>query len=66
LVAGDDPEAKRVVTQRIEQIRFAPVDTGSLRDGGRPPQPDGTIYNKAMTALEAKEALARLAQAYAG
>jgi len=31
----------------------------------RPPQPDSTIHNKPMTALEAKEALARLAQAYA-
>ena len=29
-VAGDDAEAKSVVSQLIEQIGFAPVDTGSL------------------------------------
>jgi hypothetical protein len=65
-VAGDDAGAKRTVTQLIEQIGFAPVDTGSLRDGGRKQQPDSAIYNKPMTGQEAKEALTRLAQAYAG
>ncbi len=65
-VAGDDAQAKRLVTQLIEEIGFAPVDTGSLRDGGRKQQPGSTIYNKPMTGQEAKEALTRLAQAYAG
>jgi predicted dinucleotide-binding enzyme len=62
-VAGDDATAKRVVTQLIEQIGFAPVDTGSLRDGGRKQQPGSAIYNKPMIGQEAKEALTRLAQA---
>lgn len=64
-VAGDDLEAKRTVMQLIEEIGFAPVDTGSLRDGGRKQQPDSAIYNKPMTGLEAKEALTRLTKAYA-
>jgi len=50
----------------IEEIGFAPVDTGSLRDGGRKQQPGSTIYNKPMTGQEAKSALTQLAQTYAG
>ncbi len=65
-VAGDDADAKRLVTQLIDEIGFAPVDTGSLREGGRRQQPGSAIYNKPMTGEEAREALARLAQAYAG
>jgi hypothetical protein len=64
-VAGDDADAKRVVTQLIEEIGFAPVDTGSLREGGRQQQPGSAIYNRPMTGEEAKEALTRLTQAYA-
>jgi len=65
-LAGDDAEAKRAVAKLIEEIGFAPVDTGSLRDGGRKQQPDSAIYNKPMTGEEAQAALTRLAQAYAG
>ena len=63
-VAGDDPEAKEIVMRLIEQIGFAPVDTGSLRDGGRKQQPGSPIYNKPMTGQEARKALAGLAQAH--
>jgi predicted dinucleotide-binding enzyme len=65
-VAGDDAQAKRTATQLIEEIGFAPVDTGSLRDGGRKQQPGSAIYNKPMTGLEAKAALTQLVQTYAG
>jgi 8-hydroxy-5-deazaflavin:NADPH oxidoreductase len=58
-VAGDDEQAKHVVAKLIEDIAFAPVDTGSLRDGGRNQQPDSLIYNKSMTADEAHKILAR-------
>jgi predicted dinucleotide-binding enzyme len=44
-VAGDDAEAKAVVSRLIVEIGFAPVDTGSLRDGGREQQPGSPIYN---------------------
>jgi predicted dinucleotide-binding enzyme len=47
-VAGDDAEAKKVVSRLIEEIGFAPVDTGSLREGGRKQQPGSPIYNKPM------------------
>jgi 8-hydroxy-5-deazaflavin:NADPH oxidoreductase len=53
-VAGDDLNAKAVVSGLIEQIGFAPVDTGSLREGGRLQQPDSIIYNQTYTAREAR------------
>jgi predicted dinucleotide-binding enzyme len=56
-VAGDDEEAKRVVKQLIEEIGFAPVDSGGLREGGRLQQPGSPFYNKPMTGAEAVEAL---------
>ncbi|MGC2694499.1 MAG: NADPH-dependent F420 reductase [Candidatus Angelobacter sp.] len=61
-VAGDDAEAKKVVTRMIEEIGFAAVDTGSLREGGRLQQPDSPIYNKTYNGREAREFLAKLNQ----
>ena len=61
-VAGDDAEAKAGVSRLIEEIRFAPVDTGSLHDGGRRQQPGSRIYNRPMTAREARIALSDLGQ----
>jgi predicted dinucleotide-binding enzyme len=52
-LAGDDLEAKSVVSGLIEDIGFAPVDTGTLREGGRLQQPDSLIYNQTYTAREA-------------
>src|SRR5438270_11528629 len=45
-VAGDDQAAKQIISNLIEQIGFAPVDTGSLREGGKSQQPNAPIYNK--------------------
>jgi predicted dinucleotide-binding enzyme len=56
-VAGDDTEAKRVVSRLIEDIGFAAVDTGSLREGGMRQQPGTTIYTHPMTARDARAAL---------
>jgi 8-hydroxy-5-deazaflavin:NADPH oxidoreductase len=56
-IAGDDAAAKRTVAQLVEEIGFAPVDTGSLRDGGRRQEPDTPIYNSVMTGREARAAL---------
>jgi 8-hydroxy-5-deazaflavin:NADPH oxidoreductase len=53
-IAGDDAEAKQTVARLIEEIGFAPVDTGSLREGGRLQQPDSLIYNQTYTAREAR------------
>ncbi len=56
-VAGDDAAAKRVVCGLIEDIGFAPVDTGNLREGGRRQEPGSPIYNRPMTAREASQIL---------
>ena len=56
-LAGDDAEAKAVVARLIEEIGFAPVDTGSLRDGGRLQQPGSPLFARLMTGREAREAL---------
>jgi predicted dinucleotide-binding enzyme len=56
-LAGDDEPAKHVVSRLIEEIGFAPVDTGGLREGGRQQEPETHIYNKTLTAREAREFL---------
>jgi predicted dinucleotide-binding enzyme len=56
-LAGDDEDAKALVARLIEEIGFAPVDTGTLREGGRRQQPNTPIYNRSMTGREAREAL---------
>ena len=53
-VAGDDEAAKRSVMKLIEQIGFAPVDTGSLRDGGRLQEPNGPLYNQELSGDQAR------------
>jgi len=60
-VAGDDSEAKAVVSKLVGESGFAPVDTGSLREGGRRQQPGSPIYNVPIKPAEAREELARLA-----
>ena len=60
-VAGDDLEAKAIVSKLTEDIGFAPVDTGSLREGGRKQQPGSPIYNNPMTAKLAHTRLNEIA-----
>jgi predicted dinucleotide-binding enzyme len=57
-IAGDDSEAKAVVSRLIEDIGFAAVDTGFLAEGARTQQPGAAIYNREMTAAEAAKAVA--------
>jgi predicted dinucleotide-binding enzyme len=59
-VAGDDTDAKVVVSRLIDEIGFTPVDTGSLREGGRKQQPGSSIYNDPMTVEVAYKRLAEL------
>jgi predicted dinucleotide-binding enzyme len=54
-IAGDDREAKGVVGKLIEDIGFAPIDTGPLREGGRRQQPGTRVYGQPLTAREARE-----------
>jgi predicted dinucleotide-binding enzyme len=56
-VAGDDPEAKRIVSGLIEEIGFVPIDTGSLKEGGRLQQPGSPIYTKRLTEEQARALL---------
>lgn len=56
-VAGDDADAKELVSDLIREIGFAPLDTGSLRDGGLKQQPGSSIYGKPMKPAEARQAL---------
>ena len=56
-IAGDDSQAKETVAKLIEDIGYAAIDTGFLREGGRTQQPGSPIYNKELTAAEAAVAL---------
>jgi len=58
-IAGDDQEAKNVVTGLIEQIGFAAVDTGSLEDS-KVQQPGTAIYGPDLTATQARAELTKL------
>lgn len=53
-VAGDDLQAKEVVSRLIESIGFASVDTGTLREGGKLQEPESVIFNQTFTAREAR------------
>ena len=55
-LSGDDAEAKAVVSGLIEDMGFAPIDLGSLADGGRRQQPGGDLY-RAPTESEAQDLL---------
>lgn len=59
-LAGDDPDAKVLVAELIEQLGFAAVDTGSLARGGRLQQPGSAIYNTPLHAADAEAALAEV------
>ena len=65
-LAGDDVESKQAVAGLIEEIGFAPVDTGGLVEGGRRQQPGSPIYNHPMTAPEARRILSAWPRTAAG
>ncbi|MDI3418514.1 NADPH-dependent F420 reductase [Streptomyces luteolus] len=44
-VAGDSPEANRLVVELIEQLGFAAIETGALVAGGARQQPGGAVFN---------------------
>lgn len=55
-LAGDDAQAKRVVSGLIGDIGFDPVDIGDLADGVRQ-EPGARVYNVALTADELRARL---------
>lgn len=59
-LAGDDSKAKEVVARLIEEIGFVPIDTGSLREGGRMQEPESPIYNQTYNGREARDFLEKM------
>lgn len=57
-VAGDEPHAKAVVTQLLDEIGFDAVDAGSLNESWRQ-QPGTPVYGEDFDAEGVREALAR-------
>ena len=56
-VAGDDPKAKAVVMQLVNDLGFDPVDAGGLDDSWRQ-QPGTPVYTTDRNAEGVREALA--------
>ncbi|MBB1244815.1 NAD(P)-binding domain-containing protein [Streptomyces durbertensis] len=56
-VAGDDPEAKRVVRELVEEMGFDTVDAGGLDESWRQ-QPDTPVYGLRGDAEQVRKALA--------
>lgn len=57
-IAGDDPEAKRLVAELITEIGFAPVDAGGLAESRRQ-EPDTPVYGNLTGPDETRELLAK-------
>ena len=57
-VAGDDPNAKAVVSRLIDELGFDPVDAGGLDESWRQ-QPGTPVYAADLPAEKARQALAQ-------
>jgi predicted dinucleotide-binding enzyme len=57
-ISGDDPDAKRMVAELIDELGFTAVDAGSLGSGGRKHQPGSPIYITDMPAQELRSQVA--------
>ena len=66
LVAGDDQDAKAMVAHLVQDIGFAPIDTGSLRDGGRLQQAGGPLYGRLITGADVRAVLRSAEEARRG
>lgn len=53
-VAGDDEDAKRAVAELVNDIGYAAVDTGWLREGGQLQQAGGPLYTRVLTGAEVR------------
>ena len=64
-IAGDDDEAKAVVSRLVRDMGASPIDTGSLVTGGRLQSTGGgplTGFGRVLSVEEAHDALARARQ----
>lgn len=57
-VAGDDPKAKSVVMQLVDELGFDPIDAGGIDDSWRQ-QPGSPVYTHDFDAQGVRDALAR-------
>jgi predicted dinucleotide-binding enzyme len=57
-ISGDDPDAKAVVANLLDQTGFDAVDAGTLAEGGRKHQPGTPVYNVTLTTQELRARLA--------
>jgi 8-hydroxy-5-deazaflavin:NADPH oxidoreductase len=57
-ISGDDPEAKRIVADLVDQIGFDAVDAGTLAEGGRKHQPKSLVYTADLTTEALRSRLA--------
>jgi hypothetical protein len=48
------------VRDLVAAIGFDPVDTGSLREGGKKQQPESPVYNQTLRGAEAEAILRQL------
>jgi 8-hydroxy-5-deazaflavin:NADPH oxidoreductase len=56
-IAGDDPAARKIVSDLVDQLGFDPVDAGPLSESWRQ-QPGTPVYGKDLDAEATKRALA--------
>lgn len=56
-VSGDDADAKRKVSELIEEIGFGAYDLGRLSEGGKTQAPGSAIYNRDLTVAEVEGVL---------
>jgi predicted dinucleotide-binding enzyme len=61
-VAGDDPNAKAVVSRLIDVLGFDPVDAGGIDDSWRQ-QPGTPVYAADLPADKARDALSEARRA---
>ena len=57
-ISGDDQEAKRTVTELIDEIGFDAVDAGTLAEGGRKHQPGSPVFTAELSTEELRARLA--------
>jgi 8-hydroxy-5-deazaflavin:NADPH oxidoreductase len=57
-LSGDEPQAKQVVADLIDEIGFEPIDAGPLGAGGRKHQPGTNVYTADLPADELKSTVA--------
>lgn len=53
-IAGDDIEAKKIVSKLIDDLGFGAVDMGALSAGGKRQEPGSNVYDKDLTVREVK------------